>query len=131
MIIIIIINIVSVSGGSISEVDRRALVGSCSGNGSSSRLYIIIIIIIYLKFFQNPDMPMSTTFQGGLRYASYSPHLRRSLPTLSHMSNEPPKIYPYHLLVITNYRLPADVDRCNLEVRKRSKVHPFVRTFVE
>lgn len=61
-------------------------------------------------------MPMSTTFQGGLRYSSYSPHLRRSLPTLSHMSNEPPKIYPYHLLVITNYRLPADVDRCNLEV---------------
>lgn len=30
--------------------------------------------------------------------------------------NEPAKIYPYHLLVITNYRLPADVDRCNLEV---------------
>lgn len=29
---------------------------------------------------------------------------------------EPPKLYPYHLLVITNYRLPADVDRCNLEV---------------
>lgn len=67
-------------------------------------------------YFQNADMPMSTTFQGGLRYSSYSPHLRRSLPTLSHMSTEPPKIYPYHLLVITNYRLPADVDRCNLEV---------------
>ncbi|KAK6632948.1 hypothetical protein RUM43_012691 [Polyplax serrata] len=77
-----------ISGGSISEVDRRVL---------------------------NADMPMSTTYQGGLRYSSYSPHLRRSLPTLSHMSNEPPKIYPYHLLIITNYRLPADVDRCNLE----------------
>jgi hypothetical protein len=32
---------------------------------------------------------------------------------------EPPKLYPYHLLVITNYRLPADVDRCNLEVSNR------------
>lgn len=30
--------------------------------------------------------------------------------------NEPAKIYPYHLLQITNYRLPSDVDRCNLEV---------------
>lgn len=29
--------------------------------------------------------------------------------------HEPAKIYPYHLLLITNYRLPADVDRCNLE----------------
>jgi hypothetical protein len=33
------------------------------------------------------------------------------------MSTEPAKIYPYHLLLITNYRLPADVDRLNLEVR--------------
>jgi len=31
------------------------------------------------------------------------------------MSTEPAKIYPYHLLLITNYRLPADVDRLNLE----------------
>lgn len=30
--------------------------------------------------------------------------------------HEPAKIYPYHLLLITNYRLPADADRCNLEV---------------
>jgi actin-binding LIM protein len=34
------------------------------------------------------------------------------------MSTEPAKIYPYHLLLITNYRLPADVDRLNIEVRK-------------
>ncbi|KAJ9573795.1 hypothetical protein L9F63_008832, partial [Diploptera punctata] len=45
-----------------------------------------------------------------------SPHLRRSLPNMAHsMSTEPAKIYPYHLLLITNYRLPADVDRLNLE----------------
>lgn len=46
-------------------------------------------------------------------------HLRRSLPNMAHsmLVHEPAKIYPYHLLLITNYRLPADVDRCNLEVR--------------
>lgn len=33
----------------------------------------------------------------------------------SMLVHEPAKIYPYHLLLITNYRLPADVDRCNLE----------------
>ncbi|PSN44194.1 hypothetical protein C0J52_11526 [Blattella germanica] len=79
-----------ISAGSISEVDRRGL---------------------------NSDIPVSTTFAGGLRYAaSYSPHLRRSLPNMAHsMSTEPAKIYPYHLLLITNYRLPADVDRLNLE----------------
>jgi actin-binding LIM protein len=32
------------------------------------------------------------------------------------LSNEPPKIYPAHLLFTTNYRLPVDVDRCQLEV---------------
>jgi hypothetical protein len=68
---------------------------------------------------QNSDIPVSTTFTGGLRYAaSYSPHLRRSLPNMARpMSTEPAKIYPYHLLLITNYRLPADVDRLNIEVR--------------
>lgn len=50
-------------------------------------------------------------------------HLRRSLPNMSAaalaaqqaISNEPPKIYPAHLLFTSNYRLPADVDRCQLE----------------
>ncbi|XP_048524445.1 actin-binding LIM protein 3 isoform X3 [Dendroctonus ponderosae] len=47
----------------------------------------------------------------------YSSQVRRSLPNMAHqmLINEPAKIYPYHLLVITNYRLPADVDRLNLE----------------
>lgn len=54
-------------------------------------------------------------------------HSRRSMPNVnqllmqqqqqqlaaSHL--EPPKLYPYHLLVTSNYRLPPDVDRCHLE----------------
>ncbi|KAF7490681.1 Actin-binding LIM protein 2, partial [Sarcoptes scabiei] len=51
---------------------------------------------------------------------SYSPHFRRSMPNVnlqqhSNSNNEPPRQYPYHLLMITNYRLPPDVDRCHLE----------------
>lgn len=34
---------------------------------------------------------------------------------MHHMSSEPPKIYPAHLLLVSNYRLPNDVDRCHLE----------------
>jgi len=81
----------------------------------------------------------STTFGGGIQRCypafvaaashSYSPHLRRSLPALNHSmavamsanSAEPPKLYPYHLLMTTNYRLPGDVDRLNLEVCTRIK----------
>lgn len=48
-----------------------------------------------------------------------SPHLRRSMPNvanLNHLHNDgPPKLYPYHLLVTSNYRLPPDIDRCHLE----------------
>ncbi|XP_018898521.1 actin-binding LIM protein 3 isoform X3 [Bemisia tabaci] len=81
-----------ISAGSMSEVDRGLM---------------------------NNELPVSMTYAGSLRYAaSYSPHMRRSLPNMiapSHSHSEPPKIYPYHLLLITNYRLPADVDRCNLE----------------
>lgn len=46
-------------------------------------------------------------------------HLRRSMPNLNslhHLHREgPPKLYPYHLLATSNYRLPPDVDRCHLE----------------
>lgn len=42
-------------------------------------------------------------------------YLRRSLPNMCAIQH-PGKVYPYHLLITTNYRLPADVDRCNLEV---------------
>ncbi|XP_050054582.1 actin-binding LIM protein 3 isoform X4 [Aphis gossypii] len=76
-----------VSAGSISEVDQ--------GNTCS-------------------EIPASSTFTGSLRYVT---NIHRSLPNMSssHHSSEPPKIYPYHLLLITNYRLPSDVDRCNLD----------------
>lgn len=69
-------------------------------------------------------MPVSTTYIGGLGAyrGGYVSQVRRSLPNMAHtmLINEPAKIYPYHLLLITNYRLPADVDRCNLEVSSSS-----------
>ncbi|XP_044732553.1 actin-binding LIM protein 3 isoform X3 [Chrysoperla carnea] len=81
-----------ISGGSITDVERRAM---------------------------TTEMPVSTTYTGNLGgfTGPYAPHIRRSLPNMAHsmLINEPAKIYPYHLLLITNYRLPHDVDRCNLE----------------
>lgn len=82
--------------------------------------FLRLLINVFL-FIQNSEMPVSTTYTGGLgRYpGGYTSQVRRSLPNMAHtmLINEPAKIYPYHLLMITNYRLPADVDRCNLEVR--------------
>lgn len=66
------------------------------------------------------DLPASSTYSGVMSYHYPQAGLiRRSLPNMAHsmLVHEPAKIYPYHLLLITNYRLPADVDRCNLEVR--------------
>lgn len=83
-----------ISTGSITDVERRAM---------------------------NCEMPLSTTYAGGLgRYpiGGYaSQQVRRSLPNMAHsmLINEPAKIYPYHLLIVTNFRLPSDVDRMNLE----------------
>ncbi|XP_029172095.1 actin-binding LIM protein 3 isoform X4 [Nylanderia fulva] len=82
-----------ISTGSITDVDRRAL-----NDGGI--------------------IPSSTTYTGGLGSVvggHGGHHVRRSLPDMGAAPTEPPKLYPYHLLVITNYRLPADVDRCNLE----------------
>ncbi|XP_055678530.1 actin-binding LIM protein 1 isoform X3 [Lutzomyia longipalpis] len=81
-----------VSVDSITEGDRRALMAA--------------------------ELPVSSTYSGGIAYHYPQPGLiRRSLPNMAHsmLVHEPAKIYPYHLLLITNYRLPADVDRCNLE----------------
>lgn len=95
--------IISVSVDSITEGDRRALMA---------------------------DLPASSTYSGALSYHYPQTGLiRRSLPNMAHsiLVHEPAKIYPYHLLLITNYRLPADVDRCNLEVittrRKKTEVY--------
>lgn len=77
------------------------------------------------------ELPVSSTFVGVLRGAANStsaPYratggVRRSLPNMahSHLVHEPAKIYPYHLLLITNYRLPHDVDRLNLEVYRSER----------
>lgn len=74
------------------------------------------------------DVPASSTYSGQINYHYPQPGLiRRSLPNMAHsiLVHEPAKIYPYHLLLITNYRLPSDVDRCNLEV-SRLFIVPFV-----
>lgn len=66
------------------------------------------------------DIPASSTYSGALsfHYPQQGVNIRRSLPNMAHsmLVHEPAKIYPYHLLLVVNYRLPHDVDRCNLEV---------------
>ncbi|CAL7946307.1 unnamed protein product [Xylocopa violacea] len=97
----------NVSTGSITDVDRRALV--CTTAPYYSRR---------ISMNDGGMLPSSTTYTGGLGSVVGSRgghHVRRSLPDMGTAPSEPPKLYPYHLLVITNYRLPADVDRCNLE----------------
>lgn len=92
---LIIFFFITASVDSITEGDRRALMGG--------------------------DLPASSTYSGALSYHYPQAGLiRRSLPNMAHsmLVHEPAKIYPYHLLIITNYRLPSDVDRCNLEVSK-------------
>ncbi|XP_017754184.1 PREDICTED: actin-binding LIM protein 2 isoform X5 [Eufriesea mexicana] len=96
-----------ISTGSITDVDRRALV--CTTAPYYSRR---------ISMNDGGMLPSSTTYTGGLGSVVGSHgghHVRRSLPDMGTTPSEPPKLYPYHLLVITNYRLPADVDRCNLE----------------
>ncbi|XP_076244653.1 actin binding LIM protein Uncoordinated 115a isoform X7 [Calliopsis andreniformis] len=97
----------NVSTGSITDVDRRALV--CTTAPYYTRR---------ISMNDGGMLPSSTTYTGGLGSVVGSHgghHVRRSLPDMGTAPSEPPKLYPYHLLVITNYRLPADVDRCNLE----------------
>ncbi|XP_025153457.1 actin-binding LIM protein 2 isoform X8 [Harpegnathos saltator] len=97
----------NVSTGSITDVDRRALV--CTTAPYYSRR---------ISMNDGGILPSSTTYTGGLGSVvggHGGHHVRRSLPDMGAAPTEPPKLYPYHLLVITNYRLPADVERCNLE----------------
>ncbi|XP_074108090.1 actin binding LIM protein Uncoordinated 115a isoform X6 [Cotesia typhae] len=96
-----------ISTGSITDVDRRALV--CTSAPYYSRR---------TSMNDGGIIPSSTTYTGGLGTVgggTHGHHMRRSLPDMGAAPSEPPKLYPYHLLIITNYRLPADVDRCNLE----------------
>ncbi|XP_076317622.1 actin-binding LIM protein 2-like isoform X2 [Tachypleus tridentatus] len=79
----------------ISERDQQTLNNSGSG------------------FFRSTPI---SDIRGGLHHTSYSPHWTSSMPNVNlRLSNTPPKLYPYHLLIISNYRLPPDVDRCHLE----------------
>nr|XP_032523296.1 actin-binding LIM protein 3-like [Danaus plexippus plexippus] len=86
-----------ISAGSITDVDRSAVV---SGTCVASRAAWLV-----------------RADPGGVARAGGVPGVRRSLPNMatSHLLHEPAKLYPYHLLLITNYRLPPDVDRLNLE----------------
>merc|ERR1719323_2826745 len=72
------------------------------------------------------DLRSSTTYTQGLRHVStvepprprssgHHSHINRSLPNMTAALPKAPKIYPIHLLLTSNYRLPNDDDRCNLE----------------
>ena len=69
------------------------------------------------------DIKSSTTYTQGLKSATKEEeggrtsvaYMNRSLPNMNACLQKAPKIYPIHLLLTTNYRLPKDVDRCNLE----------------
>lgn len=74
-------------------------------------------------YYRGPGSVIGST-RGGSTFGyrphssvSYSAHMRRSMPNVNfHLhTNEPAKLYPYHLLMTTNYRLPPQVDRCHLE----------------
>ena len=70
------------------------------------------------------EIVVSETFSPGMRAAagggggSMAAHLRQSVPNMKFppQGAEPPKIYALHLLLTSNYRLPGDADRANLEV---------------
>ncbi|KAL0811160.1 hypothetical protein ABMA28_009593 [Loxostege sticticalis] len=83
-----------ISAGSITDVDRSAVTTTEGG--------------IVVRGGSTLGGPVRAASAGGVR---------RSLPNMatSHLLHEPAKLYPYHLLLITNYRLPPDVDRLNLE----------------
>ena len=83
------------------------------------------------KSFQEArrDIRASTTYTQGLRNISTvsgpggrgnsssnsTSQFNRSLPNMAAALPKANKFYPIHLLLTSNYRLPNDVDRCNLE----------------
>lgn len=85
-----------ISAGSITDVDSRAMMTEGVGG------------------MMGPVGRVGSALAGPVRGACV---VRRSLPNMatSALMNEPAKLYPYHLLLISNYRLPPDVDRLNLE----------------
>ncbi|XP_052745075.1 actin-binding LIM protein 3 isoform X2 [Bicyclus anynana] len=88
-----------ISAGSITDVDRSAV----TTDGG---------VVI-----RGGGVVSAAAAVGGVGVGARGGGVRRSLPNMatSHLLHEPAKLYPYHLLLITNYRLPPDVDRLNLE----------------
>ena len=69
---------------------------------------------------QRRDIRASTTYTQGFRNISVGNeqsgrtrpgNMNRSLPNMTAALPKAPKIYPIHLLITSNYRLPNDVDR--------------------
>ncbi|XP_060807051.1 actin-binding LIM protein 1 isoform X3 [Amyelois transitella] len=92
-----------ISAGSITDVDRSA---ATTTDG---------ILAVHVR-------PAGSALGGAHGGAGLGPRgssggVRRSLPNMatSHLVHEPAKLYPYHLLLSSNYRLPPDCDRLNLE----------------
>ncbi|XP_075986523.1 actin binding LIM protein Uncoordinated 115a isoform X5 [Anticarsia gemmatalis] len=92
-----------ISAGSITDVDRSAV----TTDGG------VVVRGVALGVGGRHTSASGAGMAGGGGAGS----VRRSLPNMatSHLLHEPAKLYPYHLLLITNYRLPPDVDRLNLE----------------
>lgn len=64
----------------------------------------------YISSMTTPDMSYSRTYSHGF------PHFQHSTPT--HPNKQAItdyKEYPMHLLLTSNFKMPPDVDRCNLE----------------
>lgn len=140
-----------VSAASLTESDRRALApdlrssntysshlaGHGGGGGQTPRPHsqqgfrpALVPVSAISSSHALPPSHHSTPFRAHT-------HLRRSLPNMSAAlaaqqaaNNEPPKIYPAHLLFTTNYRLPADVDRCQLEVSHSFKCYRVIRYLI-
>lgn len=84
-----------------------------STTGGDSKLNTEFGTAATIPYSKHYSSSSTRSLAGGASY------LRRSMPNvaqLHHIHHDgPPKLYPYHLLATTNYRLPPDVDRCHLE----------------
>ena len=84
------------------------------------------------------DLRASTTYTQGLvsgrvsttsttadppsgRSYNHHSHFNRSLPNMTAALPKAPKIYPIHLLLTSNYRLPNDVDRWDMNCKSSCK----------
>lgn len=82
----------------------------------------------FASWFQRSKFRHSTA-SSSFRPPSYLAY-RTSMPSMLN-PEEPPKIYPFEQLMITNFKLPPDVDRNSLEVRNVALVMCYVRLAAE